>query len=66
MWSAFNGPSARLIGHDHSESRRLGPPRSHVSGTLFVEGYTLEPRFYDGLTESEELDAIPYSYTFSH
>ena len=43
-----------------------GPPGTHVSGTLFVDDYTLGTAFINGLVESDVLAAIPYSYTVSH
>jgi hypothetical protein len=43
-----------------------GPPGTHVSGTLYVDDFTLGAQFNSGLYESDELAAIPYSYNISH
>ncbi len=43
-----------------------GPPGSRVSGTLYVDDYSMGTEFFDGPVESDELAAIPYSYTVSH
>jgi hypothetical protein len=43
-----------------------GPPGSRVSGTLFVDDYSLASEFGVDLPNADELAAIPYSYTVSH
>jgi hypothetical protein len=40
-----------------------GPPGTRVTGTLFVDDYALDSGYINGLVESDELAAIPYSYT---
>ncbi len=42
-----------------------GPPGTRVSGTLYVDDYTVGTEFFDGPVNSDELAAIPYSYTVS-
>ncbi|MGD0691354.1 MAG: S8 family serine peptidase [Acidimicrobiales bacterium] len=75
MWTAFNGLSATFapvyLAPGASATITVtvaptGPPGTHVSGTLFVDDYTLGTAFINGLVESDELAAIPYSYTVSH
>jgi hypothetical protein len=43
-----------------------GAPGTVVSGTMYVDDYTLGTEFFDGPVESDELAAIPYSYSVSH
>ena len=43
-----------------------GPPGTRVSGTLYVDDYTEGTEFFDGPVQSDELAAIPYSYTVAH
>jgi hypothetical protein len=79
MWSAFNGllnqspldfsPLYLAPGASGTITVSVTPtanPGTHVSGTLFVDDYTLGTAFLNGLYESDELAAIPYSYTVSH
>ena len=75
MWTAFNGLSATFapvyLAPGASATITVtvaptGPPGTHVSGTLFVDDYTLGTAFINGFVESDELAAIPYSYTVSH
>jgi hypothetical protein len=42
-----------------------GPPGSKVSGTLYVDDYSLASSWFD-LPNGDELAAIPYSYTVAH
>lgn len=43
-----------------------GPPGTRVSGTLYVDDYSLASQFGLDLPNADELAAIPYSYTISH
>jgi hypothetical protein len=44
-----------------------GPPGTQVSGTLFVDDFDLSTEYVGaGVFNSDELAAIPYSYTISH
>ncbi len=75
MWSYFNGLSAGFApvyvapGASTTITVSVAPnglPGAHVSGTLYVDDYTLGTPYINGLVESDELAAIPYSYTVSH
>jgi hypothetical protein len=79
MWSAFNGllnqtaadfsPLYLAPGASGTITVSVSPtasPGTRVSGTLFVDDYTLGTAFLNGFYESDELAAIPYSYTVSH
>ncbi len=78
FWSIINGLSNPVDGFapvllNPGQSATItvsvaptGAPGSHVSGTLFVDDYTLGTSLVNGLFESDELAAIPYSYTVSH
>ncbi len=43
-----------------------GTPGTHVTGTLYVDDYVLGTVFFDGPVSSDQLAAIPYSYTVTH
>jgi hypothetical protein len=75
MWSAFNGLSSGFapvyVAPGASTTITVsvtptGPPGSRVSGTLYVDDYTLGTPYINGLIESDELAAIPYNYSISH
>jgi hypothetical protein len=76
MWSAFNGLSTTpfapvYVAPGASATITVsvtptGPPGTRVSGTLYVDDYTLGTPFVNGLIESDELAAIPYNYSVSH
>ncbi len=74
MWSAFNGLSSGFspiyLAPGASATITVtitpsGPAGTTVSGTLYVDDYTLGTEFFDGPVGSDELAAIPYSYTVS-
>jgi hypothetical protein len=74
MWSAFNGlskgfsPTYLAPGASATITVTVaptGPPGTRVSGTLYVDDYELGTEFVNGPVESDELAAIPYSYTVS-
>jgi hypothetical protein len=75
MWSAFNGLSSGFspvyLAPGASTTITVsvnasGAPGTKVQGTLFVDDYALGTPFINGLVESDELAAIPYSYSISH
>jgi hypothetical protein len=76
MWSAYNGLSTTLFTPTYLAPgastiitvtvAASGAPGSRVSGTLYVDDYALGTAFVNGLVQSDELAAIPYSYTVSH
>ena len=76
MWSNFNGLSstpfdAVYLAPGASATITVSvtptdPPGTPISGTLYVDDYTLGTPFVSGLIESDELAAIPYSYSISH
>ncbi len=75
LWSEFNGlstgfsPVVLQPGQATSIAVTVAPtgaPGTKVSGTLFVDDYALNSGFVNGLVQSDELAAIPYSYTISH
>ena len=72
MWSVYNGLSSGFVpavlqpGQTATitvTAAPTGPPGTRVTGTLFVDDYALDSGYINGLVESDELAAIPYSYT---
>jgi hypothetical protein len=75
MWSQINGLSSGFspISLAPGASATIavtvtpsGPAGMVVSGTLYVDDYALGSEFFDGPVTSDELAAIPYSYTVSN
>jgi len=75
MWSKVNGlssgfsPTYLAPGVSATIAVIVAPtgsPGARVSGTLYVDDYALGTEFVNGPVESDELAAIPYSYTVSH
>jgi hypothetical protein len=74
LWSELNGLSSGFSpvvvapGATTTITVRVAPtgaPGTQVSGTLYVDDYVLGDVFFDGPVSSDELAAIPYSYTVS-
>ncbi len=74
MWSAFNGLSGFFSPAYLAPGASITIPVTvnvsstrggRVQGTLYVDDYTLGSN-YVGLPDSDQLAAIPYSYTVSH
>ena len=74
MWSKFNGlskgfkPTYVAPGQSATITVTVaptGPPGSTVTGTLYVDDYTLANTFDFDLQNADELAAIPYGYTIS-
>jgi hypothetical protein len=74
LWSELNGlssgfsPTYVAPGATATITVRVAPtgaPGTEVSGTLYVDDYVLGAVFFDGPVSSDELAAIPYSYTVS-
>ncbi len=76
LWSYFDGPSTApptpvLLFPGQSTSIPVtvnvtGAPGTKVSGTLYVDDFAFGAQIVNGLVESDELAAIPYSYSISH
>jgi hypothetical protein len=75
LWSELNGlssgfsPTYVAPGATATITVRVAPtgaPGTQVAGTLYVDDYVLGAVFFDGPVSSDELAAIPYSYTVSH
>jgi hypothetical protein len=74
LWSAINGLSSVFApvivapGATTTITVTAAPTApGHVSGTLYVDDFSLGAyEFVNGLVESDELAAIPYSYNVSH
>jgi hypothetical protein len=75
MWSVFNGlsnanfaPVYLAPGASTTITVSVtpsGPPGSRDSGTLYVDDFSLGLPFF-GIFQSDELAAIPYSFTVGH
>jgi hypothetical protein len=74
MWSAVNGlssgfsPTYLAPGASATITVSVTPtgaPGTRVAGTLFVDDYALGNEFINGPVVSDELAAIPYSYSVS-
>jgi hypothetical protein len=72
MWSSINGlssgfsPAYLAPGASATITVSVaptGPPGTSVSGTLYVDDYALGAGYINGPVLSDELAAIPYSYT---
>ncbi len=75
MWSSFNGlskgfsPAYLDPGQSTTITVSVAPtamPGTVVSGTLYVDDYSLAGSFNFDLPNGDELAAIPYSYTVTH
>jgi hypothetical protein len=74
LWSEVNGLSSRFsptyVAPGGSATIAVsvtpsGAAGTSVSGTLYVDDYSLGTEFFDGPVASDELAAIPYGYTVS-
>ena len=74
LWSELNGLSSRFAptyvapGATATITLRVTPtgaPGTRVAGTLYVDDYVLGDVFFDGPVSSDQLAAIPYSYSVS-
>ena len=72
LWSEINGlssgfsPAYLAPGASATITVSVAPtgaPGTQVAGTLYVDDYVLGTEFFDGPVASDELAAIPYSYT---